>query len=92
MLECGGGGVAVSLPLTSTPTGSVRRLGFVRHCVGMMNVGSRVPLLYGAMREGVYCHKNRRRPQSGRVMKSFHKWGDHFPNILLLDLHISILT
>jgi hypothetical protein len=92
MLECGGGGVVVSLSLTSTPTGSIRRLGFVRHCVGTMNVGFCAPFLYGAMREGAYCHKNHRRPQSGRVMKSFHKWGDHFPNILLLDLHISILT
>jgi hypothetical protein len=33
----------VSLPLASAPTGSVRRLGFVGHCVGMANVGSRAP-------------------------------------------------
>jgi hypothetical protein len=33
----------VSLPLASVPTGPVRRLGFVGHCVGTANVGSCAP-------------------------------------------------
>jgi hypothetical protein len=45
----------VRLPLASVPTGSVRHLGFMRHCVGMANVGvvpPAYPLLYGVAREG----------------------------------------
>jgi hypothetical protein len=44
----------VRLPLSSAPTGSVRRLRFVGHCVGTTNVGSRVPgvpLFYMALCE-----------------------------------------
>jgi hypothetical protein len=49
-----GGVVAVRLPFTSVPTRSVRRLGFVGHCVGTMNVVSYapgVPLFYMTLRE-----------------------------------------
>jgi hypothetical protein len=41
--------------LASAPSGSDQLLGFVRHCVGTVNIGSPVPVypsLYGVAREG----------------------------------------
>jgi hypothetical protein len=69
------GGGAVGLSLTLAPSMIDQCLGFVGHCVGTVNISSRaprMPLLYGAVREGVHCHKNGRRPRSGCVMEIFH--------------------
>jgi hypothetical protein len=68
-------GRAVGLPLALAPSVIGRCLGFVRHCVGTMNVGSCAPsvppFIWRCKRRG-HCHKNDRRPGSGRVMKIFH--------------------
>jgi hypothetical protein len=58
----------VRLSLASAPTGLVRRLGFVRHCVGTANVGSHAPacpLLYGAAREGPAATRTAGAPDQG---------------------------
>jgi hypothetical protein len=63
--------------------------------VDTVNVGSRAPtcpfLIWHCVR-GVHCHKDGRRPQSGRVMAVLSYMGDHLPYILPLDLHFSNLT
>jgi hypothetical protein len=53
------------LPLALAPTGSDRRLGFVGHCTGTVNIGScapGVPLLYGTVREGGPLSQERQAP------------------------------
>jgi hypothetical protein len=61
--------------------------------VGTANVGSRAPacpLFIVALRERGPTAIHGRRLQSGRGLTGFPIWrsGDHFPNILPLDLHI----
>jgi hypothetical protein len=59
--------------------------------VGMVNVGSRAPacppFYCGAAREGVHYHTRQAPPIRARI-GSVSRSGDHFPNILSLDLHI----
>jgi hypothetical protein len=47
----GDGVGAVGLPLASAPSVIGRCLGFVGHCVGMMNIGVPVPPFYMTLRE-----------------------------------------
>jgi hypothetical protein len=53
MTVLGDGIGAVGLPLTSTPSVIGRCLGFMRHCVGTVNIGSCVPTcpFYMTLRE-----------------------------------------
>jgi hypothetical protein len=64
--------------------------------VGMVNVGSRAPVcppFIVALRERGPTAIQGKRPRSGRESDLFpiRRSGDHIPNILPLDLHISSL-
>jgi hypothetical protein len=62
--------------------------------VGTVNVGSRTPAcppFIVALRERGSTTIHDKRPRSGRESDQFPRFGDHFPNILPLDLHISSL-
>jgi hypothetical protein len=85
-------------PLASVPTGS-NRLGFVGSPVVRQSLDcvlQQLPSIYVALREGGPTAIHGKRPRSGRELDwflnsgdLFKRKGDHIPNILPLDLHIS---
>jgi hypothetical protein len=93
-----------AIPLSSLLMRSVRPTRVYGGIVDTVNVGSRAPgmpspYLYCAAREGHTATKSTGAPDQGAWGDLFHNgvkisWfvGDHFSNILLLDLHILILT